>query len=56
MHLIFVVVQDSVQERNLDKMYLGFFVLELNTPMNAFRRGVIFLWFLSHGNERHVPY
>lgn len=51
MYLIFAVAQDSVQERNLDKMYLGFFVLELNTPVNAFHRGVMFLLFISFAWE-----
>lgn len=39
MYSVFVVAQNSVQEGNLDKVYLGFFVLELNIPLNGFHKG-----------------
>lgn len=47
MYLVFVVAQNSVQERNLDKVYLGFFVLELNIPLNGFHKGGFFLLLVS---------
>lgn len=45
----------------LDKLYLGFFVLKLNTPLSGFVGlflvfGLGFLLgFFLHGNEGHVP-